>query len=139
MGEPIAPPGTHIISCHVMQRDWSVTFSESADPTAKFPWLLCDSHDDVLKILQWGHTSGPDLDEHHRNMKRWGVGGGRLQLSTIERLQLIARGRGWPWNGYELKRMKEAGMYPPQRLTPALEAEYHRRAADKAARRHHRA
>jgi hypothetical protein len=29
---------------------------------------------------------------------------------------LIEPGRGWPWNGYELKLMKAAGKYSPQRL-----------------------
>jgi hypothetical protein len=129
MGEPITSPGLHIISCHVMQSGWSVTFSEYADPTARFPWLLCDSHDEVLKILQWGHISGPDLDEHHRNIARWGIGGGSLRLTSRERHQLIARGHGWPWNGYELRRMKEAGCYPPVRLTSAQEENFHRKRA----------
>jgi len=29
---------------------------------------------------------------------------------------LIERGRGWPWNGYELRLMKDAGKYPSPRL-----------------------
>jgi hypothetical protein len=71
-----------------------------------------------------GHITPEDLAEHHRNMARWGVGGEWLHLSSREGYQLIARGQGWPWTGYELRKMKEAGRYPPQPLTMAQEAAY---------------
>ena len=29
--------------------------------------------------------------------------------------QLVERGKGWPWNGYQLIQMKRAGSYPPSR------------------------
>ncbi len=29
---------------------------------------------------------------------------------------LIDRCKGWPWNGYELRTMKQAEKYPPKRL-----------------------
>jgi len=38
-------------------------------------------------------------------------------LSDRKLAELIKRGEGWPWNGYELRQMKEAGKYPPKRLT----------------------
>ena len=118
-----------------MERDWSVTFTDTDHKTRIGPWLLCDSHDEVLRILTWGHISGRELDEHHRNIRRWGVGGGTLHLSSRERFQLIAKGQGWPWNGYELGKMKAAGKYPPQRLTLAQVEAYQRNHAAKAARR----
>jgi hypothetical protein len=34
-------------------------------------------------------------------------------------MQQIERGRGWPWNGYELRLMKDAGKYPPPAWSPA--------------------
>jgi hypothetical protein len=40
----------------------------------------------------------------------------RLNLTDQQLAALIQRGRGWPWNGYELRLMKEAGKYPLQRL-----------------------
>ena len=39
-----------------------------------------------------------------------------LDLSERQLATLIERGRGWPWNGYELRLMKEAGKYPPARV-----------------------
>lgn len=134
MGGPITSPGLHIVSCHVMEREWSVTFYDLASKMHIGPWLLCDSAEEVMKILTWGHIYGSDLDEHHRNIARWGVGGGTLRLTSRERHQLIARGHGWPWNGYELRKMKEAGRYPPRRLTFAQEAAYRRNREGRAER-----
>ncbi len=31
----------------------------------------------------------------------------------------IERGKGWPWNGYQLIQMKSAGLYPPRRENSA--------------------
>jgi hypothetical protein len=77
------------------------------------PWLLCDSAEDILKILEWGHTTPEGLADHHRNIGRWGVGEATLHLTSRQRHQLIARGQGWPWTGYELRRMKDVGRPPP--------------------------
>jgi hypothetical protein len=118
-----------------MQSEWAVHFMESDGQTRIGPWLLCDSHDEVLRILRWGHITPEDLAEHHRSITQWGVGGGSLHLSSRERHQLIARGQGWPWNAYELRRMKEAGRYPPQPLSLAEEAAYVRSHAARTARR----
>ena len=38
-------------------------------------------------------------------------------LSDATLVALIRRGYGRPWNGYELRQMKMAGKYPPERLT----------------------
>ncbi len=114
----------HEIQCHVMSKDWCVSFHEFANPKAAFPWLLCATHDEVLRILEWGHISGQHLDEHHRNIARWGVGGGTLRLTERQYRQLIARRQGWPWNGYELQQMKDNGTYPPNRLTPTQEEQF---------------
>jgi hypothetical protein len=38
-----------------------------------------------------------------------------LNLTDRQLAALIERGHGWPWNGYELRLMKEAGKYPPAR------------------------
>ncbi len=113
---------SHKVMCHVMSSHWSVTFADYEAQTPIGPWVICDTHEEVVKILLWGHIS--DLDEHYRNIDRWGVGGGLLHLTTKQRHQLIARRQGWPWNGYELQKMKEAGRYPPQRLTPAQEERF---------------
>jgi hypothetical protein len=135
MGEPPPAPGVYVVSCHVMERDWSLTFYDIESKAHIGPWLLCDSSEEVVKILNWGHIAPQELEEHYRNIARWGIGGGNLRLSSRERHQLIARGHGWPWNGYELRKMKEAGRYPPQPLTLAQEAVYHRSHAPRAVRR----
>jgi hypothetical protein len=40
---------------------------------------------------------------------------------------LKARRVGWPWNGYELKKMKQAGTYPPTPLTQTQEEAFLKR------------
>jgi hypothetical protein len=79
------------------------------------PWLLLDSHDEVRAILRWGNISAEELAEHEGSIRRWGVSSAVLNLTDQQLAALIERGRGWPWNGYELRLMKEAGKYPPQR------------------------
>jgi hypothetical protein len=49
---------------------WAVHFIDSDYRTRIGSWLLCDSHDDVLKIFHWGHIAAEDLAEHHRNILR---------------------------------------------------------------------
>jgi hypothetical protein len=49
-------------------------------------------------------------------MRRWNVSSVGLDLTEKQLAALIERGRGWPWNGYELRLMKEAGKYPPARV-----------------------
>lgn len=93
MGEPTSPARPHAILCHVIQSGWSVTFTETDGQTRIGPWLLCNSHEDVLQILTWGHIEKDSLAMHHRNLARWSVGSGTLYLSTKERYQLVARGR----------------------------------------------
>jgi hypothetical protein len=50
------------------------------------------------------------------SIRRWGVASAVLNLTDRQLAALIERGRAWPWNGYELPLMKEAGKYAPQRL-----------------------
>ena len=45
------------------------------------------------------------------NIRRWGVFSVVLNLTERQLAALIERGRSWPWNGYELRLMKEAGKY----------------------------
>ena len=55
--------------------------------------------------------------EHESSIRRWGVSSAVLNLTDRQLAALIERGRGWPWNGYEVRLMKEARKYPPARLT----------------------
>ena len=80
------------------------------------PWLLLNSHDEVRAILRWGNVSDEELAERESSIRRWGVSSAVLNLTERQLAELIERGRGWPWNGYELRLMKDAGKYPPQRL-----------------------
>jgi hypothetical protein len=67
-------------------------------------------------ILRWGNIIAEELAEHESSIRRWGVSSAVLHLTDRQLAALIERGLGWPWNGYELRSMKEAGKYPPQRL-----------------------
>jgi hypothetical protein len=73
----------------------------------------------VRAILRWGNISDGELADHENNIRRWGVSSVGLNLTERQLAALIERGRGWPWNGYELRLMKEAGKYPPTRLKEA--------------------
>jgi hypothetical protein len=97
--------------------DWSVHFIGPDGQTRIGPWLLLDSHDEVRAILRWGNVSAAELEEHESSIRRWNVSSVSLDLTERQMAALIERGRGWPWNGYELGLMKQAGKYPPARLT----------------------
>ena len=104
------------VLCNVMKSDWAVHFIAPDGKTRIGPWLLLDGHDEARAILRWGNASPEDLAEHESSMRRWNVSSVALELTEQQLAGLIERGRGWPWNGYELRLMKEAGKYPPQRL-----------------------
>ena len=99
-----------------MSSNWAVHFIGPDGRTRVGPWLLHDDHDNVRKLLSWGNTTAEEMEEHERNIQRWGFSTVVWHLDDRKLAQLIERGRGWPWNGYELKKMKEAGQYPPQAL-----------------------
>lgn len=71
---------------------------------------------EVDAVLAWGNVFAEELEEHETNIRRWGTSSVVWQLTDRQLAQLIERGKGWPWNGYELRKMKEAGKYPPKRL-----------------------
>jgi hypothetical protein len=73
-----------------------------------------NNHDEVRAVLRWGNVSAEELEEHESSIRRWGVSSVGLELTEKQIADLIERGRGWPWNGYELRLMKEAGKYPPK-------------------------
>jgi hypothetical protein len=104
------------VLCNVMTGDWSVNFVGPDGKTRIGPWLLLNNHDEVRAILRWGNITAEELAEHENSIRRWGVSSAVLNLTDRQLAALIERGRGWPWNGYELRLMKEAGKYPPQRL-----------------------
>jgi hypothetical protein len=72
--------------------------------------------------LTEAEASRCDLSTHHNACQGEG-----FKLTTKQRHQLRARGIGWPWNGYELRKMKEAGTYPPRPLTQTQEEAFLRR------------
>jgi hypothetical protein len=92
---------------------WYVNFSDVDYRTRIGPWLLLRTETELRRIERWEHTEG-----RSPGSVPYGDVGTYLQLSARQRLQLIARGIGWPWNGYELMQMYQRGEYPPQRLTP---------------------
>jgi hypothetical protein len=104
------------VLCNVMFSDWSVHFIAPDGRTRIGPWLLLDSHEEVRAILRWGNITAEELEVHENSIRRWSVSSAVLHLTEQQLGALIERGRGWPWNGYELRLMKEAGRYPPARL-----------------------
>jgi hypothetical protein len=104
------------VLCNVMTRDWSVNFIGPDGKTRVGPWLLLSSHDEVRAIPRWDNVTDEELAEHESSIRRWGVSSAVLNLTDRQLAELIERGRGWPWNGYELGLIKDAGKYPPQRL-----------------------
>jgi hypothetical protein len=103
-----------------MTSDWSVNFSGPDGMTRIGPWLLLDSHDEVRAILRWGNISAEELARHEDSIRKWNVSSAVLNLTDQQLAALIERGRGWPWNGYELVKMKKAGSIPPERLVERL-------------------
>ena len=51
-----------------------------------------------------------------KSIRRWWMSSTVFNLTDQQLAALIERGRGWPWNGYELRLMKEADRYQPKRL-----------------------
>ncbi len=99
-----------------MQSDWAVHFIAPDGRTRIGPWLLHDTHEEVRRLLSWGNLSAEEMEKHETNMRRWGFSSVVWQLSDRQFRQLIKRGKGWPWNGCELRKMKEAEKYSPDHL-----------------------
>ncbi len=107
----------HRVLVNVSSSDWAVHFVGPDGKTRIGPWLLHDSHEEVLKILAWCGITEQELAEHHSAIRRWGCSSAVVMLTDAKLAALIKRGEGWPWSGYELLQMKAAGKYPPQRLS----------------------
>ena len=103
----------HRVLVNVMSSEWSVHFIAPDGTTRIGPWLLHDSHEEVLKILRWCEITDEELAEHHSSIRGWGCSSAVVMLTDAKLAALIERGRGWPWNGYELRLMKEAGSILP--------------------------
>jgi hypothetical protein len=106
----------HRVLMNVMESDWAVHFIAPDGKTRIGPWLLLKSKAEVDAILRWGKVSPEDLATHEQSLRSWHVSSVPLFLSDKQLGELIERGKVWPWTGYELKQMKEAGRYPPKPL-----------------------
>jgi len=106
----------HRVLMNITRSDWAVHFIAPNGRTRIGPWLLLDSETEVDEILRWGNPTTEDLESYRESMRRWNVASVPLRLSDVALARLIERGRAWPWTGYELRRMKERGAYPPKRL-----------------------
>jgi hypothetical protein len=113
----------HRVLVNVASSDWAVHFIGPDGQTRIGPWLLHHSHDEVLKILHWCGVTDDELAEHHSAIRRWGCSSVVVMLADAKLAAVIERGRGWPWNDYELRLMKEVGKYPPQRQTPSKQVD----------------
>jgi hypothetical protein len=112
------------ITVHIASNDWCVHFVVTDTQKPVGPWLLFDSNDEIkAKVFTWGHVAEEDLTQYEIDLRRWGTGSVHMQLTDSELSALAERKRGWPWNGYELRLMKEAGKYPPKRLKATPYAE----------------
>jgi hypothetical protein len=98
---------------NVMSSEWSVHFI-GPEQIRIGPWLLFDSHDEVRSLLRWGNPSDTDMEEHESGIRRWGCSSVAWNITNKQLAQLIERGKGWPWNGYQLVQMKRAGGEVPK-------------------------
>jgi hypothetical protein len=101
---------------NVAGSSWAVHFIGPDGWTRIGPWLLLDTHDQVRRIIRWGNATPDEVESHESAIRRWNCSSVVLRLTNEQMRSLIRRGIGWPWNGYELLKMKEAGCYPPKRL-----------------------
>ena len=100
----------------IASSDWAVHFIAPDGKTRIGPWLLRESHEAVLETLRWGNISKEELEAHKADIRFWGCSSVHLELTDAQYAALLERGRRWPWNGYELRKMKAAGKYPPAQL-----------------------
>jgi hypothetical protein len=105
------------VTIHVSTGDWCVHFVITATQIPIGPWLLFESSDEIkAKVFTWGSVSDQEMQEYENNLRRWSHGSAHMLLDDRQLRALAARARGWPWTGYELIQMRNAGKYPPQRL-----------------------
>jgi hypothetical protein len=117
------------ITVHIASNDWCVHFVVTATQIPVGPWLLFDSNDEIkAKVFTWNHVSEEDLALYEIDLRRWGIGSVHMQLTDNQLSALAERKRGWPWNGYELRLMRAAGKYPPQRLNIPVQRQMQQRA-----------
>jgi hypothetical protein len=103
---------------NIQSGEWSMHFIGPDNRTRFGPWLLLDTHEDARAILRWGNVSAEKLAEHESHIECWGTSSVALELTDRQLAQLVERGKGWPWSGYELLQMKKAGKYPPEQIRP---------------------
>jgi hypothetical protein len=105
------------VTVHIASKDWCVHFLVTTTQTPVGPWLLFESNDEIkAKVFTWGHVAEEELAQYEIDLRRWGIGSVHMELTDNQLYALAERKRGWLWNGYELRLMKEAGKYPPKRL-----------------------
>jgi hypothetical protein len=108
------------MTVHIASSEWCVHFVITITQIPIGPWLLFDSSDEIkAKVFTWGHVTAQQIEQYEIDLRRWGVGSVNVLLTDQQLRTLAERKRGWPWNGYELIQMKNAGKYPPVRLLPA--------------------
>jgi hypothetical protein len=104
------------LTVHVASSEWCVHFVITLTQTPIGPWLLFDSGDEVkAKVFTWGDVTTEQIEQYETDLRRWGLGSVHMHLSATQLHALAERKRGWPWNGYELIQLRNAGRYPPKR------------------------
>jgi hypothetical protein len=105
------------VTVHVASSAWCVHFVITITQIPIGPWLLFDSNDEIkAKVFTWGDVTADQLQQYDTDLRRWGIGNVHMLLTDQQLHSLAERKRGWPWNGYELIQMRNAGQYPPKRL-----------------------
>jgi hypothetical protein len=105
------------VTVHVASSAWCVHFVITITQIPLEPWLLFGSSDEIkAKVFTWGDVSAEQIQQYETDLRRWGIGNVHMLLTDQQLHSLAERKRGWPWNGYELIQMRNAGQYPPKRL-----------------------
>ena len=113
-------------------------FSDATEPSSFTLWVLFETYAEVDAALDWlGAPSGKAQLQACFD-RQWSHGSAEFELTPEKFATLRRRAEGWPWNGYELQKMREQGKYPPKRLTPAQERSFLERKRKRDGSRTHR-
>jgi hypothetical protein len=87
------------------------TALRAVEATAKRTGVAEGRVDDVCLGTPYSNSPGPITASFPRSATS-GVSFLAVLLDDQQYSFPLERGKAWPWNGYELKRMKQAGRYP---------------------------
>jgi hypothetical protein len=84
------------ITVHIASSHWCIHCVVTATQIPVGPGLLFDSNDEIkAEEFTWGHVAEEELAQYEIDLRRWGTGSVRMQLTDRQLSALVARKRGW--------------------------------------------